>query len=229
MFFLMENIRKYILHHTYREFLKRLCYTAIKPFYENKACYIVKIIIKSVAEPDPNLKIKELTTVDIDKMLEVMYLSRHGLQKRFNQGERCFAVLEEDKIVSYFWAQFGFKDFNELHLKFRLRSNQTWMCNAVTVKSARGRGLYPNIICHMAKTLAQSGINEAFIDVEPGNAPSIRGLEKAGSTRIALVRMKKKFSTINYNLIIFDKHSWQQLFQMIENLDSKQVFLEHNV
>ncbi len=220
----MENIRKYLLHHTYRGFFIRLCYTAMKPFFEIKACYFVKIILKSVADPEQNLEIRELTIADIDKMLEVMYFNRQSLQERFNEGERCFAVFEKGKIVSYFWALFGFRDFNELHMRFRLRSNQTWMYNAVTVKSARGRGLYPNIICYMAKALAKSGIDEAFIDVESGNAPSIRGLEKAGSTRIALVRMRKIFSTISYNVIVFDKHSWQQLFQIIEDINSRKPF-----
>jgi hypothetical protein len=178
--------------------------------------------------PNPDLEIKELTTDNIGKMLEVMYVSRAGLQRRFRHGDRCFAVLDNGKIVSYFWAQFGLKNCDELHLKFNLHPNQAWMYNAITIKTARGHGLYPNIIRYMAKVLLQSGIDESFVDVDPKNRPSIRGLEKAGYTRVVLIHMKKIFSTVNYKLTIFDKDAWRQLSEIIKDFHSIQNIVEDN-
>jgi hypothetical protein len=184
-------------------------------------------MLRSVVESDPNLNIKELCIEDIDRMFEVMYVSRRGLLQRFSCGDRCFAVLDNGKILSYFWVQFGLKDFGELHLKFNLQPNQCWMYNAITVKAARGHGLYPNIIRYMAKSLLCSGFNEAFIDVTPGNLPSIRGLEKAGSTKVTLVKMKKALSKIEYRFSVFDRDSGHKLFQTIENFEQIQKVVEN--
>lgn len=223
---LIRNILKFFRHHTYREFLNRLWRAAVKPLYESTSRCIVRLNPQSAADPDPNLDIRELATDDINKMLEVMYVSRAGLQKRFSRGERCFAVLDNGKIVSYFWAQFGLKDFCKLHLEFNLHPNQVWMYNAITVKTARGRGLYPNIIRYMAKALIESGISEAFIDVDPNNISSMRGLEKAGCTPVVLIRMKKVLSSINYKVTVFNKDAWQQLFEIIANLAERECVIQ---
>ena len=228
MIVLIKNVLKFLRYHTYHEFLNRLCCAALKPLYESTIRYIIKLDLCSAADPDPNLDIKELVAADMDKMLKVMYISRPSLQRRFDRGDRCFAVLDNDKIVSYFWAQFGLKDFHELHLKFSLPSTQTWMYNAITIKTARGHGLYPNLIRYMAKTLLQSGINESFIDVDPKNRSSIHGLEKAGCTRVVLIHRKKVLLKTTYKFTIFDNDTWRQLSQTIENFDSIQHITKDN-
>lgn len=223
MLSIIRNILKFISHHSLGEFLKRSCRILIKPLYENNARYIFKLNLSSAVDADPALVIKEITIADINRMLDVMYINSVELQKRFDHGDRCFAVLDENKIISYFWARFADREFPELHLKFNLHSNQTWMYNAITVKAARGRGLYPNIIRHMAKVLMNSGIDEAFIDVDPDNIASRRGLEKAGCKYIVLVRVKKMFSNINYELTVFDTSGWQELSGMVEGFNQKRL------
>jgi hypothetical protein len=223
---LIRNILKFLRHHSYHEFLDRMWRAAVRPLYESATHYIVKLDLKSAVAPNPNRDIKELTTADINKMLEVMYVSCAGLQERFSRGDRCFAVLDNDKIVSYFWAQFGLRDVYELRLKFNLPPNQAWMYNAVTVKIARGRGLYPDLIRYMAKALLQSGINESFIDVDSRNRSSIRGLEKAGCTRVILINMKRIFASVSYKLTVFDKETWQQLSLKVEDFHHLQNVTE---
>jgi len=216
---IFRNITKFLNHHTYGELLNRLWCTVARPFYENNARYIFRLNVSSAIDPDPDLTIEELTIADINEMLEVMYVSRVGLEKRFDRGDRCFAVIDKNKLISYFWAQFGLSDICELHLKFELSSSWAWMYNAITVKAARGQELYPNLIRHMAKALSQSGIEECFIDVDPKNIPSIRGIEKSGATSIVLIRMKKIFSAVSYKIRVFDEDAWKKLSGTIENFD----------
>jgi RimJ/RimL family protein N-acetyltransferase len=218
MLHVFRNILKFVDHHTYGELLNRLWCTAARPFYENNARYIFRLNVSSAIDPDPNLTIEELSVADINEMLDVMYVSRAGLEKRFGWGDRCFAVIDKNKFISYFWAQFGLRDIRELHLKFELSSSWAWMYNAITVKTARGRGLYPNIIRYMAKALSQSGIEECFIDVDPKNIPSIRGLEKAGCRKVVEIRMRKVFSKIICNATVFDKKAWQELSKGIRGV-----------
>ncbi len=184
---------------------------------------------QDAAEPDQNIQLLELTQDDIDKMLEIMYVSRAGLQQRFSRGDRCFAVLDKSKILSYFWVRLGERHVPELHWKFNLQAHQAWLYNAVTAKQARGRGLYPSVIRHMAKVMVAEGINELFVDVEQRNCPSIRGVEKAGCKKIAKVKIKKIFSKRKYYLHIFDEEAWQRLSETISDYPQKQCVMEEMV
>jgi hypothetical protein len=213
----VRNALKFLRHRTFGEFFKKLWRISIRLFYENTICCIVRLNLQSATPPDLHLNIEELTAANTDKMFEVMYVSRAGLLKRFSRGERCFVVLENGKIISFFWAQFHIRDIDELHLQFNLSPNQAWMYNAITVKAARGRGLYPNIIRYMARTLLNSGIDEAFVDVSPKNTASLNGLRKAGCTPVVVINMKKIFSTIRYKATVFDNTNWEKLSGTIKD------------
>jgi RimJ/RimL family protein N-acetyltransferase len=177
-------------------------------------------------KPDSSLIIKELKLSDIDRMLDVMYLTKADIYNRFNRGERCFAILDGEDITTYFWAQFGPKQLDKLSMTFNLRPNQTWFYNAITVKKARGRGYYPNIIRYMVKALKTEDFNEFFIDVEETNRASIRGMEKAGFKRVVKVQMRKILSNIRYKITIFDKDAWQGLTEIITNLPKSAYFTQ---
>jgi GNAT superfamily N-acetyltransferase len=161
-----------------------------------------------------------LTTDDIEPMLTVMYVSRTDLLKRFAGGDRCFATVEDGKIVNYFWVTFNARQSQELNLKFRLAGDQAWLYNAITIKAARGRGLYPNIVRHIAKMLRQSGFTEAFIEVEQKNTASLRGLEKARCSRVALITWRRVFTRTFYRITVFDYVTWQRLSENIEAYSS---------
>jgi RimJ/RimL family protein N-acetyltransferase len=172
-----------------------------------------------VAEADSSLQIRELSKHDVDSMLRVMYLSRAAINNRFDQGERCFAVVDGGEIGSYMWLRFGTVRMSELYLVVKLRPNQAWFINAVTVKRIRGRGYYPNLYRYIVKTLEAEGFDEFFGHVEERNIASIRGLEKAGYKRVVRVQMRKLFWKIRYYVTVFDKNTWQKLCDAIESFD----------
>ncbi len=212
----------YARHHSWLKLGGRLGKAAVRPIYESTQREIVHLSGDDVGRGALSEDVSELTRDRIDQMLEIMYVSRKELLARFDRGERCFAVLEHNHIISAFWSQVGLKDWNEMHLQFSLQPDQAWMYNAVTVKPARGRGLYPRIIRHMVDTLRQEGINQYYIDVQPENRASVRGLAKAGFTRIAMVTTRKVFSKSKYSVVVFDRSRWDQLARLIVNFDSLQ-------
>lgn len=220
---------KFVRHHGWGELLRRIWFAATKGLFEKRSMFILKLRTEEAAEPDPSLELKELTRSDINQMLEIMYLSRADLYDRFYRGERCFAVMEGGKIATYFWAQFDVRYLSELFLRFNLKPSQVWFYNAVTVKSARGRGYYPNIIRYMAKVLRAEGFDELFIDVEERNTASIRGVEKAGCKRVVKVQMKKLLSKVKYRVIVFDEDAWQRLSETISDYPQKQCVKERTV
>ncbi|MCX5633506.1 MAG: hypothetical protein NTW93_07530 [Phycisphaerae bacterium] len=219
-------ILKFVQHHSWLELSKRIWVALTGWLFENRTRFIMKLLPEEAREPEPSLEIKELTLSDISQMLAVMYLNRVDICRRFNRGERCFAIIDDKGIATYFWAQFGFRYIDRLHLTFNLKSNQVWFYNAVTVKRARGKGNYPNIIRYMSQTLASEGFDGFFIDVEEKNLASIRGMEKAGCKRIAKIQMKKLFSKIRYNVTLFDKTAWKQFSEVIKDSHSIQDIKE---
>ena len=225
------NARIFLRHSGYAESISRLCCVFAKPFYQSASRYIVKLNLDSVSDVDKGLFIRELTDADIEEMKLVMYVSSYCLRQRFQKGDRCFAVLDGNNILSFFWAEFNFKDLHELHIGLDLSSHQVWMYNAVTIKSARGRNLYPNVIRYMAKVFYKEGIREAYIDVDPKNHASVRGLEKVGCKQVARVHMRKTLSLIRHKLWIIDKNLWHELSKMIRGtLHIKSLkFREENV
>lgn len=222
----MKHIFKFVQHHSWPELLKRVRIAATRRLFEKRSIFIMKIKLEAVAEPDPILEIKELTRSNIDLMLDVMYLSQADLYDRFDIGDRCFAVIDRGEIATYVWAQFDTKRMDELRLVFKLKPNQAWFYNAVTVKSARGRGYYPNIMRYTAKALRAEGFDELFGYSESQNLASIRGLEKAGYVPVVLIHMKKVLSSVNYKLTIFDKDFWRKLSDTIEYFERMQYVVD---
>jgi len=206
----IKIVLKFVKHHGWPELLRRIWLGTTKWLYVSRNILIMKLDLQTAIEPDPSLEIKELTPSDIDRMLEIMYLSRTAIRERFGRGERCFAATNGEDIISYFWAMFGARRLDELFLEIKLRPNQAWFYNAITVKSARGKGCYPNIIRYMARALKADGFDECFIDAEERNQPSTRGMEKAGCKRLVKIRINKLLSNIKYDVTVFDKALWMQ-------------------
>lgn len=62
---------------------------------------------------------------------------------------------------------------------------------SLTLAPFRGRGLFPRVLKAIALFLSQQGIRRAFICVQKGNSPSIKGIEKAGFECVGEVRLRK--------------------------------------
>lgn len=222
-------VLKFVEHHSWAELFKRIRIAAFKRFFENRNVLIMKLRPEETGAPNPDLEIKELLSSDVAQMLSVMYLRQTDIHKRFDHGDRCFAVIDDGKISSYMWVQYGVKHLDELYWVLNLNPHQAWFYNAVTLKHARGRGYYPNLYFHMAKVLRLAGFNELLIDVNERNRPSIRGLEKVGFKQVAKVQMKKRLSKFRYKITVFDKQAWRELSGIINDFPGTRSVIEEAV
>jgi hypothetical protein len=211
----MVNVVRFIQYQGCSELLKRMCNIIARPFYENQTYSIFKLSTKEANKPDENIHVVELKGGDLGQMQKIMYAGRTNLKKRFFRGDRCFAVLNGCAIVSYFWVLFSQREMFNFRIKINLQANQAWMYDAITIKEARGKGLYPNIILKIAEVLKSQGIEELFVDSNVSNRASIRGIKKVGCRKIADIKTKKVLMRKNY-LHVFDEDTWQQLSNNIE-------------
>jgi len=213
---LLVRIIRFGKYYGWAGLLKRMLLASTGWFTENRNVFIFMLRPKDINFTDVVEEFKEITQSDIDEICKVMYFSREHVLNRFDRGERCFAILENGQIVTYLWAAFKERNLKEVRLNVRLKYNQSWFYNALTIKNARGKGHFPHLISCIARSLINNGVSELFIDVEAENTASIRGVEKAGFRRVIRVRMGKTFSRITYWITALDKLVWSRLSEEIE-------------
>lgn len=218
-----NNVRKFIGHHGLREVFFRLLRYIAKPVYANVNFKIVRLSAFNVSEPHPDIRVSELTLAEVDDLLPVVYVDRKGVVERFSQNDRCFAVREDGKIVSFTWIRTRQRHLPELEMSLSLQPNQAWVYNAITARESRGKGLYSNILRFAAKKLASEGTDEIYGDVNSFNKASIKGFEKAGFEIIADVHMRRFLTYRIYDVCVFNSEVWSRLSGQIQNEDLRRA------
>lgn len=137
------------------------------------------------------------------------YLVRSARRLYADHGCAGFALVDGDeKIVHFMWV----RPFDEFHLS-ELRSfvpSPSPECvivfDAWTPPALRGRGLYAEALAHVVARIQRDG-KRAWIFSSSRNAPSIRGLQKAG--------LRPSFSVSRYWFL-----GWQKIVQRNANSHS---------
>jgi RimJ/RimL family protein N-acetyltransferase len=215
----MTKILKFIRHHGWLEFLRRFKLIILKRFFLIREVLIFGATSITEFDEGSISSIIELKKSDIEKMLSVMYLSDNDIVNRFNNGDKCYAIIDDKKIATYIWGHFKNHWMEELELEFNLLDNQTWLYNVVTVREARGKGYYTNILRYLAKHLSENGFTEIYGYAEKRNFPSIKGLKKAGYNLVLKIRLKKILLKTEYEVSVIDKNSWNQLKKTIVDFE----------
>src|SRR5439155_14861946 len=81
---------------------------------------------------------------------------------------------------------------------FPLGSRATLIWQVATLPEFRGRGLYHRALERMQQVLFEEGVDEIFITCADYNRPSIKGIKKAGFSRIGRGRINRKGETFAY-------------------------------
>lgn len=82
--------------------------------------------------------------------------------------------------------------FNRVHVLRLIGKKGPAVGDCVTIPEYKGRSIYPFVINYIAhELLEKQKLSEVFIIVNPDNAASIRGIEKAGFQLHARVKAKR--------------------------------------
>jgi hypothetical protein len=103
---------------------------------------------------------------------------KREIEARLISGSRLFALRDGNRFVSFAWVS-RLTAFRSDEIRRELKSDTPliWIWDCVTPSDLRGRGYYPELICHLAARLGQ---RDAVIFVRTDNKPSVRGIVKAG-------------------------------------------------
>ncbi len=114
-------------------------------------------------------------------LAQVLRGESSGYAEGLVAGDLLFAHIDKAGTVD----TFGFVIFASAYKRFLGIDFATPMIgNCNTLATARGRGLYPALLLECSAELARRGYAEAVITCSPDNAASIRGITKAGFSRL---------------------------------------------
>lgn len=120
------------------------------------------------------------------------------VESRLGRGDECFGWRYGNDIVGFGWAtraerRIGGSLFPAAH-------GRVYLYNFHSIPPHRGRGLYPALLLQMRAVLGREGHSVFVIDVDPGNVPSVRGIEKAGFQPEARMRSVTLFRRAQVSL-----------------------------
>ncbi len=116
---------------------------------------------------------------------------------RLSDETSCYLVLTDDRIAHASWATTRAAWTAELGRLVTPPAGAAYVYESFTAPELRGHGIYPFALRCICADLAARGLHEAWIGVDPTNAPSVRAITKAGFEPVLSVRYRKRWGRID--------------------------------
>ena len=135
--------------------------------------------------------------LDLDRMRELGYFKALAFpertQARLERGETSHGFFLDGTLAHVTWSR---RD------KLNLENGVAVDCpgagvlyDSLTFPPFRGKGIYPEALGILAEQFRDTGLKSVVIAVDPGNASSIKGIEKAGFKPIFRLTRKLRLGT----------------------------------
>jgi RimJ/RimL family protein N-acetyltransferase len=151
-------------------------------------------------QPRCPLEIRKGGMEDIDLIVEVLNdkdeaVVRKQIEYFFDKGGELFLAFSEGKLahVARLYNYPGICEVHPLEVGpfIKLKEDEAYIGHCRTHPKFRGKNIYPVVLQHIMRYVAEKNKNRIFITVSPGNLPSIKGLKKAGFSFVSRKRMFK--------------------------------------
>ena len=102
-----------------------------------------------------------------------------------SKGKTCYFIEESSKVIHKSYL------FSKVFLLKSINKRGPVIGNCSTLKSHRGLSIYPYVINKIAKDVLENNNKPVYIIVDKNNLSSIRGIEKAGFSKLASIVAKR--------------------------------------
>jgi GNAT superfamily N-acetyltransferase len=103
-----------------------------------------------------------------------------AIRQRFETGRRCFGFEIDGRIVSFGWVTPGPERTGELERTLAVPPGEAYVWDCGTVPDHRRSGFYSALLNKILIELQDEGVPRVWIGASRLNAPSVRGIAKAG-------------------------------------------------
>ena len=100
------------------------------------------------------------------------------IQGRLDSGAVCHGFFLDRRLVNIAWTTAGYLELEAGATVGDSRSVGVFDC--YTLPAFRSRGIYTEALVMLVHAFRQRGVDGLLIGVDPGNLPSIKGIERAG-------------------------------------------------
>lgn len=117
-----------------------------------------------------------------------------GFNQRLESGRRCYTAWVGEDLAGYGWVTFTEEGIGEHGLRVRLQPCEAYLWDFYTLPAFRGQHIYAAMLAWVLQALGDEGFCRAWIGADYDNAPSQRGIDRAGFLRVAdlLVLMEER-------------------------------------
>lgn len=156
----------------------------------------VRIVIAEHAEPATlyapvtvvpvdELRVEDARTMDSPARIE-------DFRRFLARGDRGFYAYRDHRVVNRAWVILGPGSCDLWHGYGRLAipAGSAYVHYCETAPDARGLGIYPAVLAHVARALNQEGIATVRISTTEDNAASLRGIARAGYRIVRHVELR---------------------------------------
>jgi RimJ/RimL family protein N-acetyltransferase len=106
-------------------------------------------------------------------------------KSNLSEGKTCYFIKDSGKVVHKSYL------FSKVFLLKSIKKSGPVIGDCVTVKSHRGQSIYPYVINKIAKEVLEKDKKTVYIIVDKNNLSSIKGIEKAGFSKLASIVAKR--------------------------------------
>lgn len=161
-------------------------------------CYSRSLIFLQVelaATPDEVEDTLPLQAVSSDELraerdYDDGWFGREQALERLGQGHRLYAVKKEGRMVYFAWIEQGMATVRWFGSRFALPKGVAYITGLYTLPAFRGMGIAFCAGRQMLLQLKRSGLDRAFVVIDPQNGASLRLHERLGF---------KPYQTVTYN------------------------------
>ncbi len=109
-----------------------------------------------------------------------------GFIERLKDKRRLYTAWSADRLAGYGWVSFDSEAVGELGVRLRLEPCEVYLWDFYTLPAYRDRHVYAAMLAWLAQTLSgEADLCRAWIGADLDNAPSQRGIDRAGYRRVA--------------------------------------------
>lgn len=186
-----DLIRKYGIVGFLKKALYKVCTFVFS--YRPLNFYGIEALTQSDIQAGCPLEIRKGGSEDLELVVGLLdymdeSVARGRAQRAFNKGAELFLAFSEGKLAHVCWVFYS-PGVREILVNVKLKSDEAHIATAYTSPEFRGNNIYPAVLQHILRyTTIEKGINRAYIASLPSNIASVRGIEKAGFSKVATIR-----------------------------------------
>jgi len=208
------------IQHNYREGgLGRVLYKCIwraGQWIWSDACWLVYAVKVSEYRRRPTLSLSN-RTLDFEALYSLGYFKTLAfpevIRSRLERGEQCHGFFLGETLVNIGWTT---ADYLELEPGYTI-TEEGWVgiYDCYTLPAWRSRGIYTDSLILLLNSIRERDCEKGFISVDPGNLPSIKGIEKASFRPLYRLRRFRRFGRVRIEKSEFDLRYGQKMISPI--------------